>query len=88
VYQGAHSVAEHARLRGQKLALEHAASPLCPQVTLSLGVVTAVPERRTSAEMLLAAADQALYEAKRQGRNQVRVFQRPLEQAPVCPPPA
>jgi predicted signal transduction protein with EAL and GGDEF domain len=51
------------------------------RVTVSLGVATAVPERRSSSALLLAAADQALYEAKRQGRNRVKVFQGLLVQA-------
>jgi diguanylate cyclase (GGDEF)-like protein len=83
--QGALAVAEQARARVQELALPHAASPVSGQVTLSLGVVTAVPERRTTPAMLVAAADQALYEAKRSGRNQVRVYQRSLETAAPWP---
>lgn len=42
-------------------------------VTASLGVAL-YPEHAGDAEALLRAADQALYEAKAAGRNQVRVF--------------
>ena len=42
-------------------------------VTASLGVALC-PDHATDAEALLRAADRALYEAKRAGRNQVRVF--------------
>ena len=42
-------------------------------VTMSAGVVTAVPDRTTRGEHLLARADKALYEAKAAGRNQVCV---------------
>jgi diguanylate cyclase (GGDEF)-like protein len=40
-------------------------------VTISLGVATAVPGESSSPETLVAAADEALYRAKRAGRNRV-----------------
>ena len=84
--QGAWNLAEQARARVEALGMEHAASPACRQVTISLGVVTAVPERSSTATMLVAAADLALYEAKHKGRNQVRVYQGPLDQVAECRP--
>ncbi len=43
-------------------------------VTVSLGVSSTVPTRQNSPEELLRQADQALYRAKRQGRNQVQIY--------------
>jgi diguanylate cyclase (GGDEF)-like protein len=42
------------------------------QVTISLGVAV-FPEHGTTADSLIRAADQALYQAKRNGRNRVEV---------------
>jgi len=49
-------------------------------VTASLGVALC-PAHATDAEALLRAADHALYEAKRAGRNQVRIFAGPTGHA-------
>jgi diguanylate cyclase (GGDEF)-like protein len=73
--RGAAAVAELLRHKIEELNLEHPRSPLGKHVTISLGVATALPERRSSAELLVSAADQAVYEAKRLGRNRVQVFE-------------
>jgi diguanylate cyclase (GGDEF)-like protein len=54
----------------EDLAINHSESPL-GHVTISIGVESVVPEKfRTSAD-LVEAADAALYDAKRRGRNNV-----------------
>ena len=52
------------------LQLPHERSPLgC--VTISIGIVALVPDEGQTAEILVQMADQAMYQAKIQGRNQV-----------------
>jgi diguanylate cyclase (GGDEF)-like protein len=70
--------AEHARLiaesireRIETLQIEHASSPF-GRVTASIGVATCVPPRDgTGMEPFVGVADEALYDAKRLGRNRV-----------------
>ncbi|MBV8566226.1 MAG: diguanylate cyclase [Methylobacteriaceae bacterium] len=53
----------------QDLHLPHAASNVAGHVTISVGGATTVPDRGQSFFLLVDAADKALYEAKRAGRN-------------------
>ncbi|OYU25403.1 MAG: hypothetical protein CFE41_21550 [Burkholderiales bacterium PBB2] len=66
---GAMAVAERCRASIREAAIEHAVSPLGPLLTLSLGVISAVPLRGGTASQWLAQADLALYQAKAQGRD-------------------
>ncbi len=67
---GAVRVAESARSAVERTVIPFEEHVL--QVTVSVGVAT-FPIHAQSAEELIAAADQALYEAKRSGRNRVCV---------------
>ncbi len=72
--EGALLVAERARMAVEQLELEHRESTAASVVTISLGVATVVPAVEstfTGMEKFIQAADQALYQAKAQGRNQV-----------------
>jgi two-component system, chemotaxis family, response regulator WspR len=53
----------------QHLALPHAASPVEARVTISVGGATATPGQEDPSFSLVEAADRAMYEAKRSGRN-------------------
>jgi diguanylate cyclase (GGDEF)-like protein/PAS domain S-box-containing protein len=73
--QGAVVVAEHIQLKIAALQLPHAGSQVSQYVTVSLGVASIVPASELVASILISAADQALYEAKRLGRDRIQVYQ-------------
>jgi diguanylate cyclase (GGDEF)-like protein len=80
-----------ARMRAQeiRMAIERTSAGWPTPVTVSIGLA-ALPEHAATGEDLMAAADVALYEAKRAGRNTVRTYR--VEVPPPVPgarvPPA
>jgi diguanylate cyclase (GGDEF)-like protein len=62
-------VAERIRVKVAQLRIPHQNSPVHGYVTLSLGVSSILPNPEATPAQLVAAADQALYQAKQQGRN-------------------
>ncbi|MEH2024751.1 PAS domain S-box protein [Nostoc sp.] len=69
--QGASYVAQTIRQIVRDLAIPHTQSRVCDRVTVSLGVVSIVPNCEISPPDLINAADKALYLAKQQGRDRV-----------------
>jgi diguanylate cyclase (GGDEF)-like protein/PAS domain S-box-containing protein len=71
---GALYVAESIRSLVKDLEIIHVHSSVAPYVTLSLGVASIVPSAGATPATLIAAADEALYRAKKQGRDRVNSF--------------
>ncbi len=69
--EGAIHIATEIQKKVQQLQIPHAQSTVSHYVTLSFGIASLVPQPLTSPETLINLADHALYEAKRQGRNQI-----------------
>lgn len=70
---GAEQVAECVRQAIAAMKLPHPASPVAPYLTVSVGAATGTKDWCGTREALVAAADQALYAAKKSGRNCVCV---------------
>jgi diguanylate cyclase (GGDEF)-like protein len=71
------ALADEARKAIEDLQINHSESP-CGHVTVSIGVESMVPEKFQTSADLVEAADTALYDAKRRGRNNVVAHSRPF----------
>ena len=70
--EGAKTVAEAVRKAVCDLNMEHTGNPVEGIVTMSFGTAAVAPESESSTEELIRDADDALYKAKKAGRNCVR----------------
>jgi diguanylate cyclase (GGDEF)-like protein len=67
--KGAVSVARSIQQKIADLQLPHAASKISDRITISLGICCHIPDLSYEFKMLIGAADRALYQAKKNGRN-------------------
>lgn len=74
--EGAAFVAETLRAGIEALKIPNINSGLGRYLTVSLGVASLVPSPDSSSDELIAAADHALYQAKVEGRNRVKIFRK------------
>jgi diguanylate cyclase (GGDEF)-like protein len=75
--EGAAILAERIRAGVESLGLPHETSPLGGVVTVSLGVATTRPSAAATPAAFLESADAALYQAKHDGRNAIRIAGKP-----------
>jgi diguanylate cyclase (GGDEF)-like protein len=68
---GALTVAERVRAAVLRLKIPHSPNAPTPMMTVSIGVAVNDGRSKTSAKQLYESADQALYKAKRLGRNRI-----------------
>lgn len=68
---GAFKLADILRASVERLEIHNEDSPVCPFATVSIGIDTRVPQQSDLPQLMVIAADQALYHAKTQGRNRV-----------------
>lgn len=67
--EGAFRIAERMRRQIGEQHIPHRASKVSAQVTLSLGISTVRPEKKSDLRQFIEMADRALYRAKSEGRN-------------------
>jgi diguanylate cyclase (GGDEF)-like protein len=67
----AHSVPEQIRRNVLDLAIPHDGSQVAKYVTVSVGLALATPQTTRSLAGAIQTADEALYQAKREGRNRL-----------------
>jgi diguanylate cyclase (GGDEF)-like protein len=72
----AREIAERVRAAVAELNIEHRGSRTASRVTISVGVAVVVPSADRSPRGAVQLADQALYEAKVQGRNRIELMDR------------
>lgn len=66
-------IAERIRQAILALAIPHKRSEVSKIVSVSLGISSIIPHLKSSPDALISLADQALYAAKKQGRDRYSI---------------
>jgi phosphoserine phosphatase RsbU/P len=73
--RGATSIAQKIQQAIEKLNIPHAASPLeMKKITISIGICSLHPSKKITTDFFVRCADQALYQAKKEGRSRYYVY--------------
>ncbi|MFW6358203.1 MAG: putative bifunctional diguanylate cyclase/phosphodiesterase [Chroococcales cyanobacterium] len=75
---GAIQMAELIQKAVKAKRIPHSSSSISKLVTISLGVASIIPDNKTSPSSLIAAADGALYQAKKTGRDRYVIFDKKM----------
>ena len=78
---GAAKVGEVIRNTVKQLEIPHHNSLIDKVVTLSVGAATTIPNAEDNPELLIEAADLAMYQAKESGRDRIIVYPEPITNA-------
>ena len=76
--EGATKIAETLRANVENLEIPHRLSSITPNVTISLGVAIGYANSAALPQTLIEAADNALYQAKQDGRNRCKLAPYPV----------
>ena len=68
---GAITIAELIQTKLEQLNIPHAHSPTAKHITVSQGIASIIPSASNKLSHLIQAADEALYTAKKSGRNKI-----------------
>jgi diguanylate cyclase (GGDEF)-like protein len=74
-HNDSHILAENIQFQLKKLGLPHQHSPVQPTLTLSIGYCSWLVTTDSNPQQLIKHADEALYQAKKAGRNTIYRFQ-------------
>lgn len=73
-HNSAQIITNKIHLAVKSLKIEHLRSQVSDQMTVSIGVVSLIPEFGDTPELAISHADEALYLAKKEGRNQTQYY--------------
>lgn len=71
---GAEAIAKLMQQKISKLKIEHTGSMVGTHVTFSAGIAAIIPDNDLNPESLITAADKALYQAKQEGRDNYKIW--------------